>query len=133
MRVMIDESVYELRQGPADLLPQRAALLGVLQEAAQRSIPLSLASLTAQFGFKSVLPLNSRLKALSEAGLIEAVLRWKQCPVCAFSPKARRQCECCEGTGRIAIAPHANCEACGQPVPIGDRLCGEHGGDVIGP
>lgn len=132
MRVMIDQDVYQIQEPKVELLPARANLWAVLREASQRRVPLGEELLVAQFGFKSALPLRSRLEHLIEDGALVPLLRWKDCPLCSFAPQARAICECCEGTGRIAIAPHGSCFACGDPVPLGDRLCDDHGGDALG-
>jgi hypothetical protein len=132
MRVMIDRDVYAIQQPQGELLPARANLWNVLREASQRKVTLSVEVLVMQFGLKSSLPLQSRLNHLIEDGALAPLLRWKDCPICSFAPQARAICECCEGTGRIAIAPHGSCFACGDPVPLGDRLCDDHGGDAIG-
>lgn len=132
MRLVIDQDVYELNPYSGALPFGQQVLLTLLSEAVERSIPLSYEGLIEQQGLKSRLPLESRIKHLIEKGALAPLLRWKDCPICSWSPQARAMCGCCEGTGRIAIAPHGSCFACGEPVPLGDRLCGDHGGDAIG-
>lgn len=124
-RVMIDDAVYEI--GPAIETPiGQQDLLSVLFEAAERDIPLSKGLLIQQFGFRSRLPLESRIRHLAEKGAIKLLLMWKDCPICELSRRVNETCSCCEGTGRIAISPHRNCCACGEPVPMGKSWCQDH-------
>lgn len=132
MRIKIDQDVYEISPYTEDLPAGQKALFVLLNEALERDIPLSYQGLIDQQGLKSRLPLESRIKHLVEKGALAPLLRWKDCPICSFAPQARAMCGCCEGTGRIAVAPYGSCFACGEPVPLGDRLCEEHGGGIDG-
>jgi hypothetical protein len=124
-RVLIDDAVYEL-DAAIETPTGQGDLLSVLLEAAEREIPLSKDLLVQQFGFKSKLPLESRIRHLAEKGALKLLLIWKDCPICELSGRVNSTCSCCEGTGRIAIAPHDNCNACGEPIPMGDAWCQDH-------
>ncbi len=126
-RVQIDDCVYKIAsESDLHLTQTQSNLAGLLLEAAKRDIQLSKAGLVHQLGLKSSLPLDSRLKHLQEAGAIYPLLIWKDCPICTLSGIVSPRCACCEGTGRIAIAPHSNCKDCDRPIPLGDRWCKEH-------
>ena len=102
--VQIGEITFEILPLHGDEPESQRDLHGVLCEAAEREIRLTPAELVHQFGFKSALPLEARLKHLQQRGRLKPILRWKDCPICQINHKVHADCGCCEGTGKIAVA-----------------------------
>lgn len=127
MRVYVDSDLYSISEVcDRTLTEAQETTLLLLKEAAKRSQRVFAKDLVSALGLRSRLPLDSRLKHLRQKGAIELLLKFKPCPICLLSGRVSLTCMVCEGAGRIAVVPHDNCPACGDPIPVGDEWCDHH-------